>query len=112
MEALGAKWKSQLYDFPPTLPCPCPNLFDLSLDWNGVHSWMGLEQNKIQSWVVKVDSTQIHEHLFDKPGASPIHFQLNILFWGPNKIPFVFPPPLFERISFGMESIIGAVQPN
>ena len=51
------------------------NLFDLCLDWNGVQSWMGLEWNGIQSWVVGVDSTQMHQHLFDEHEASPIHFE-------------------------------------
>ena len=38
----------------------CPNLFDLGLEWN-----------VIQSWVVGVDSTQMH--LFDEHGPSPNH---------------------------------------
>ena len=57
---------------------------------------MGLEWNRTQSWVVRVDSTQMHEHLFDEHEASPIHSEFELLFWGPYKIPFVFPPPPFE----------------
>ena len=70
----------------------CPNHFDLGLEWN-----------VLQSLVVKVDSTQMH--LFDEHGASPIHSEFELLFLGPYKVPFVFPPPLFERLSFGIECV-------
>ena len=37
---------------------------------------------------------------------------LNILSWGPYKIPFVFLPPPFERLSFGMDCFLKGGQPN
>ena len=37
---------------------------------------------------------------------------LNILSWEPYKIPFVFPPPPFERLSFGIECVCGGGQPD
>ena len=72
------------------------NLFDLCLNWNGVQSWMELEWNGIQSWGVGVDSTQMHQHLFDEHGQVQFILNLNILFWGLTKfyLYFLLPPPL------------------
>ena len=47
MEALGAKWKFSYMTFHQLYHGTCPNLFDLSLDWNGLQSWVGLEWNWI-----------------------------------------------------------------
>ena len=82
-----------------------------------------LEWNGIPSLVVGVDSTQMN--LFGEHEASLIHFAfehfvlgaLQIpfvfpLFWGPYKIPFVFPPPPFERMTFGMECVPRDEQPS
>ena len=39
-------------------------------------------------------------------GHIQIILNLNFLIWKPYKIPFVLPPPPFERMSFGIECVL------
>ena len=43
-----------------------------------MQSWMGLEWNGIPSLMVSVDFTQMHKHLFNEHGASPIHSEFEL----------------------------------
>ena len=45
--------------------------------------------------------------MFDEHGASPVHSEYELFVLGPYKIPFVFPPHPFERLSFGIECFCG-----
>ena len=45
-------------------------------------AWPNLFHLELQSWVVEADSIQMHLHLFDEHGASPIHSEYKLFVLG------------------------------
>ena len=113
MEVLGAKWKSQLYDFPPTLPWCMTKSFSFG-------AWM--------EWDIKLDETWVEQDTklggwgrFHSNGLTLVlsTWDKSNSFWiwtfclgGLTKFHLYFFLPPFERLSFGIECACGGGQPN